>query len=249
MVTGPPLLATFLPLIHSLQSPKYPGTRSYIVDTPAKYQLLANDSISSHYDIVVVKASAHQDVLSLPQQYPKSKWPALYFVDGPNHVHLFGKAQALWALFKTRTSASLGLPNTYRTYEIHFDNIAVEIKEIEHILAFELVEKLLIFDQANVIGHLIERIEQLKQLHHLHHLGLSIVPASYAQIDVTVLLTQLPSLKIAHFHASALSDEQFYEFVRKQDVPKGWHLQVNHKWIAYTKNVPLFSWVELPAKQ
>lgn len=195
----------------------------------------------------MVKASAHPDVLSLPQQYPKSKWPALYFVDRSNHVHLFGKEQALWALFNTHTRASLGLPNTYRSYELHFDHIAVDIEEIEHIVDFKLVEKLLIFDHANVIGHLIARIDRLKQLHHLNHLGLSIVPGSYAEIDVTVLLTQLPSLKIAHFYASALSDEQFYEFVRRQNVPQGWHLQVNHKWIAYTKQV--VSWVELPAME
>lgn len=188
----------------------------------------------------MVLAGAHQDVLSLPQQYPKSKWSALYFIDGESRVHLFGKAQSLFALFKTQTSASLGLPNIYKSYEIHFEGIQVEQKEIEHILKFINVEHLLISDQSGVIWSLIERIEQLKELGHLKHLELSVPADSYQKLDLTIFLKHLPSLKVANFHAEALTDVQFVEFVRQLDIPKGWSLQVNHKWIAYTKKA--FYW-------
>lgn len=131
----------------------------------------------------------------------------------------------------------MGLPKTYRAYEMLFGpNVAVDTREIEYMLTFKDTERLLIFDRANVAVELNKRVEQFKAFKRLYHLELSIQPDSYEAIDLTRFLQRLPALKVANFRADGLTPEQFDEFVRRQKVPKGWRLHVSPKGISYTRN-------------
>lgn len=156
-------------------------------------------------------------------------------MSGNDRVHLFPQSRALWSIFPTEENAVLGLPANYKGYELIFSGaVDVTSNDIDYILTWKSVERLLIFDRSNAAYELSQRINY-KTFRNLGWLELNIQRDTYKKIDVNVFLKQFRSLRIANFRASALTQEEFDEFVRMQKVPKGWKLQVNPKWISYQK--------------
>lgn len=150
-------------------------------------------------------------------------------------MHLFPRTRALWSIFPTEKNAVLGLPDHYKAYEVLFGGVVdVTTEDIEYILTWKSVERLLIFDRSNAAYELSQRITP-KTFRNLGLLEMNIQRDTYKKIDVTIFLKKLRSLKIANFRASALTQEEFDEFVRLQKVPRGWKLYVNPKWISYQR--------------
>lgn len=212
-----------------------PKTTRLTIKTPEQYKQLENGEISPDYELVIVEATAHPDIFSLPKKHWKAPWLGLYFVSGNDRVHLFPRTKALWSIFQTATNATLGLPANYKGYELLFGNaVDVSTNEIDYILTWESAERLLIFDRSNIAYVLSQRITY-KTFRNLGLLELNIQRDTYKIIDVNVFLRNMRSLKVANFRASALTQEEFDEFVRWQKVPGGWKLSVNPKWISYQK--------------
>lgn len=133
-------------------------------------------------------------------------------------------------------STTLHLPLNYTGYEVFYGaGIAVSSTEIDYILSWTTAERLLIADRSDVAYDLYKRIGDFQRFKHLRQLGLTIHRQSYKKIDVSVFLNSLPALARAHFRATALTKEEFDEFVRQQLPPVEWKSKINGQFVSFYK--------------
>lgn len=209
-----------------------------IIKTPEQYKQLENGEISHEYDTIIIEASAHPNVFSLPKHYWNAPWSSMFFVNGKDRIHLFTRWKEVWAKLITNGHPILNLPHNYTGYEVFLGKeTTITSHEIDYILTWTNAERLLLGDRSNVAYELYKRIDALKAFDHLYKLELTIQRNSYNHINLIEFLKNLHSLKIAHFRATSLSTEQFSEFIHKQRVPKGWKMVVEHQWITYKKEL------------
>lgn len=117
------------------------------------------------------------------------------------------------------------------------EGLEVPAQEIDYMLTWTKAERLLIADRWNVASEFSRRIDELKKLKNLGLLELSIQNSTYKDVNIVEFLKHLPSLQVANFRASALTSDQFVQFVQNiRKVPRGWKLQVNDGWVAFNRD-------------
>lgn len=159
------------------------------------------------------------------------------FYDGNgSHIAIFPIWRSAVATFCAAEHSIDGMPDNYHIYNIRIDGDAkFTTDDLDSIFQWRNAQSLAIKSEGDVAVQLLRRIDDFKEMTHLERLFVYIERHSYRELNVTVLLEELPAMQLAQFPGDLLSYEEIDDFVKIQKVPDGWTVEVVDKLIEFRK--------------
>lgn len=179
-------------------------------------------------------------MLSLPKHYAtNTSFDLLRFEDEvDNVVIVFPRRAEAVATFVKGENLTLVLPIHYLRYSLYVTK-GVELTSVDYSCIFNWREttSLNIRDRAKVANVLSDQIDEMKSLKNLSALSLILHDYSYAKLDVSPFLIELPSLKTLHLNTDELTYQQAVHFMNNQEIPYGFEgtLYFEYSYILYER--------------
>lgn len=197
---------------------------SLTINTPDLFDEFANGLLGFGYDEVLFLPGAHPDMLSLPKHYAtNTSFVLLRFEDeDDNVVTVFPRRAEAVASFMKGENLTQALPIHYLKYSLYVTK-EVELTSADYSRIFNWRETtgLTIRDAAKVANVLSDKIDEMKSLVDLKGLSLTLHDHSYAELDVSPFLLELPSLQSLHLNIDELTYKQAVDFINYQIIPDG----------------------------
>lgn len=181
-----------------------------------------NGQLALGYDEVHFLPGAHPEMLSLPKHYAtNTSFAFLRFEDEvDNSVILFPRRAEVEATLMKGENLTAFLPIHYLRYVL-FVTKGAELTSADYSCIFKWRETTVlgIRDRVNVAHVLSDQIDEMKSLVDLEYLSLVLHDYSYAELDVSPFLIELPKLQSLHLNIDELTYQQAVDFMNNQLIP------------------------------
>lgn len=163
----------------------------------------------------------------------------MHFSDGKgNEIVISPTSRSLQAYFCNGQDLTGGIPSNYDQYFVFFDNTAfATADDIDNMVRWRDATRLAISDRSSDIAYFLSKqMNEMQKMKRLRSLSLDVQSHSFKRLSLKQFLRKLPKLQVANFMASALSDSEFAQFVKKQQPLKGWHMEAKFKLLTYQRS-------------
>lgn len=199
---------------------------SLIIETPAQYARLKNGEIGEYaYRDIVIKATAHPQILLEPKFFLDRVFTGLHFFDrNGNFITMFTYSRAAVGHFKVGQDSTLGMPAVYIDYALTFEGDSiVTANDISYIFTWIDVQYLTVLDTLDAPVQMLQRIDEFSHsLTELIRITFNVHPHTYKQLNVRGLVEGFEYLSQVYFRAGTLNENQVKEFIEGQELPSGW---------------------------